>query len=77
MTWAGAVHPTQNAQRYRASIGPLKVVVAQMAASSTSINEQDDENCLDVVGLDSSVPKVITDFMRGWAADDSQAVVEE
>lgn len=63
-TWAGNVHPMQALESYRASTGiAAKLVVVAMVSNGFTIANPNDPNALDVVGFDSAVPKLITDFV--------------
>ena len=65
-TWYGNIHPTQALQKYRRATGiHAKLVVVGMIANEFSIADPDDAGMLDVVGFDSSAPKVISDFIAG------------
>jgi 60 kDa SS-A/Ro ribonucleoprotein len=65
-TWAGSVHPFQALKRYRKETGiNSRLVVAGMASTQFTIADPTDPGMLDVVGLDSSVPNLVTDFFRG------------
>jgi len=63
-TWAGDVHPVQALQDYRRKTGiPAKLVVVGMTATNFSIADPSDPGMLDVVGLDTATPKLISDFI--------------
>ena len=65
-TWAGAVHPMEALRAYRKSSGiHSKLIVVGMTATGFSIADPEDGGALDVVGMDSSVPAIISDFVRG------------
>ena len=65
-TWAGSIHPVQALQQYRRETGiPAKLVVVGMVSNGFSIADPDDGGMLDVVGMDTSVPQVIDDFVKG------------
>jgi 60 kDa SS-A/Ro ribonucleoprotein len=65
-TWAGMIHPSQALQQYRRQMGiPAKLVVVGMTATGFSIADPNDAGMLDVVGLDTSTPALINDFIRG------------
>ncbi len=64
-TWAGSVHPTQALNDYRKNKNPkAKSVVIGMTATSFSIADPNDAGMLDVVGFDTNVPSIISDFVR-------------
>jgi len=64
-TWAGNVHPVQALKEYRRISGlDAKLVVVGMQSSNISIADPSDGGSLDVVGMDTSVPAVVADFLR-------------
>ncbi len=64
-TWAGRSHPVQALNAYRRSVNPrARVVVVSMTAVGYSIGDPGDPGVLNVAGLDSSLPKLITGFVR-------------
>jgi len=65
-TWHGAVHPVQALEQYRQRTGiPAQLIVVAMIANDISIADPNDAGMLDVVGMDTSTPQLITDFARG------------
>jgi 60 kDa SS-A/Ro ribonucleoprotein len=44
---------------------PAQLVVVGMVANRFTIADPDDAGMLDVVGMDTATPQVITDFARG------------
>eukprot|EP00198_Chlamydomonas_reinhardtii_P009143 XP_001698480.1 predicted protein [Chlamydomonas reinhardtii] len=66
-TWFGGVHPTEALKRYRAAMKmpDAKLVVLAFSANEFSIADPKDPGMLDVAGLDSAVPQVVADFVRG------------
>lgn len=65
-TWAGPVHPVQALQRYRDATGiAAKLVVVGMTATGFSIADPRDRGMLDVVGFDTAVPELISNFLAG------------
>jgi 60 kDa SS-A/Ro ribonucleoprotein len=64
-TWAGRIHPCQALDRYRQKTGiGAKLVVVGMVATEFSIADPNDGGMLDVVGFDTAVPTLISDFCR-------------
>lgn len=64
-TWAGKIHPTQALKQYRQKSGRnTKQVVVGMTASDFSIADPKDAGQMDVVGFDSAVPTVISNFVK-------------
>ncbi len=66
-TWASpAIHPAQALQQYRTQTGiPAQLVVVAMIANRFSIADPNDKGMLDVVGMDTATPQLISDFARG------------
>ena len=63
-TWAGNIHPVEALRRYRHKSGiPAKLVVVGMVSNEFTIADPDDAGMMDVVGFDSAVPELITDFV--------------
>lgn len=64
-TWAGRVHPAQAIQAYRKATGiPAKLVVVAMAATNISIADPTDAGQLNVVGMDTATPGLISQFIK-------------
>jgi len=64
-TWAGRTHPTQELEAYRREVNPAaRVVVASMTATGYQIADPQDDAVLAMAGLDASLPKVISGFIR-------------
>jgi 60 kDa SS-A/Ro ribonucleoprotein len=62
-TWHGAVHPVQALRQYRESTGiAAKLVVMGMASNEFAIADPDDAGMLDVVGFDTAVPQLLSQF---------------
>ena len=65
-TWVGNIHPVEALRRYRAQSGiPAKLIVVGMVSNEFSIADPDDAGMMDIVGFDSAVPELITDFVTG------------
>jgi 60 kDa SS-A/Ro ribonucleoprotein len=65
-TYAGEIHPSQALQTYRNQHGPgARMAVVGMTATKFSIADPKDPGMLDLVGFDSSAPKVLSDFIAG------------
>ena len=65
-TWYGTTHPWQALKAYREHVGhDVKFTVVAMTATGTSIADPDDPSSLDIAGMDTSVPQVISDFAAG------------
>lgn len=65
-TWAGKTHPVQALRKYRDLVGiPAKFVVVGMVSNGFSLADPEDAGMLDVVGMDSATPQVISDFVTG------------
>lgn len=64
-TWCGDIHPCQALRTYREVMGiPAKLIVVGMVANNFSIADPDDAGMLDVVGFDTAVPQIMSDFGR-------------
>ena len=64
-TWAGHRHAFQALDGYRRRCNPAaRVVVASMTAAGHTIGEPGDPGVLNVAGMDASLPKVVTGFIR-------------
>ena len=64
-TWAGRGHPSQALDAYRRRYNPeARVVVAALAANGHTIGEPHDAGVLNVAGMDASLPKVVSAFIR-------------
>jgi 60 kDa SS-A/Ro ribonucleoprotein len=65
-TWFGKVHPAQALRQYRDKMGiPAKLIVVGMVANSFTIADPGDAGMLDVVGFDTAVPQLMSDFAIG------------
>lgn len=63
-TWAGSIHPCQALREYRQRSGiPAKLIVAGLTSTGFSIADPSDPGMLDVVGFDSNVPALMSDFV--------------
>lgn len=64
-TWYGDVHPSVALAKYRDKTGiAAKNVVVGMVANQFTIADPNDTLSMDVVGFDTSVPQVISEFVR-------------
>jgi len=64
-TWAGNIHPHQALVRYRQATGRnAKLIVVGMTATDFTIADPSDAGMLDVVGFNTSAPRVMADFAR-------------
>jgi 60 kDa SS-A/Ro ribonucleoprotein len=64
-TRAGNIHPAQALRQYRDQfVGDAKSVVVGMTSHGFTLAAPNDQGMLDVVGFDTSVPAVISDFVR-------------
>jgi 60 kDa SS-A/Ro ribonucleoprotein len=66
-TWFNPqIHPVEALWKYRQEMGiPAQLVVVGIVANRFTIADPDDVGMLDVVGMDTATPQVITDFARG------------
>jgi 60 kDa SS-A/Ro ribonucleoprotein len=64
-TWAGRQHPVEALEAYRQSVNPaVRVVVVSLTPAGYSIADHTDDGVLAVAGLDASLPKLISGFIR-------------
>jgi len=65
-TYAGSLHPSQAIQQYRSESGisNASLVVCGMTSTGFTIADPADDRMLDVVGMDASVPGLISSFSR-------------
>jgi 60 kDa SS-A/Ro ribonucleoprotein len=62
-TYRGSIHPTQALRKYREKMGiGAKEVVIGMTSTGFTIADPNDAGQLDVVGFDTAVPQLISDF---------------
>lgn len=65
-TWFGGIHPVQALRRFRNVMQrDAKLIVVGMTATEFTIADPNDPGMLDVVGMDSSAPAVISEFAKG------------
>lgn len=66
-TWAGDPHPAEALARYRQlkGIPDAKLVVVGMVGNRFTIADPKDAGMLDVVGLDTATPTLISEFVAG------------
>lgn len=66
-TWSGSVHPMTALKKYRkrSGIADAKLVVAGFTATNFTIADPKDKFTMDVVGTDSAIPKLVSDFIAG------------
>lgn len=65
-TWAGKIHPFQALKEYRKKMKiDAKLIVMGMTSTGFTIADPSDPGMLDLVGLDSSAPQLISNFARG------------
>jgi 60 kDa SS-A/Ro ribonucleoprotein len=69
-TWNGSVQPVQALAKYRAirNKSDVRSIVMAMTATEFTIADPNDPYSLDIVGFDTNVPALITDFIRGESA---------
>lgn len=62
----GRIHPFQALKKYREATGiPARLAVIAMTSTGFTVADKEDSGSLDVVGFDTSTPRVITDFSAG------------
>jgi len=63
-TWAGEIHPSQALAQYRERTGiPARLVVVGMTSNGFSIADPRDPGMLDVVGMSTETPRLISQFI--------------
>lgn len=71
-TWAGRTHPYQALKQYRDTMGiDAKLITVAFTATNFTIADPRDFGMLDVVGFDSAVPNVISEFIKGHESQDN------
>lgn len=64
-TWHGQIHPVQALRRYRERLGvPAKLIVVGLVSNGFTIADPDDGGMMDVIGFDTAMPRLISDFAR-------------
>ncbi len=64
-TYVGSPHPFQALKAYRDIMGvPAKLIVVATTSTGFTIADASDAGMLDVVGFDTNVPAVMSDFIR-------------
>lgn len=64
-TWYGGVHPAQALQQYRQRMGiAAKLIVVGIVSNGFRIADPKDGGMLDVVGFDTTVPQVMSEFVK-------------
>lgn len=65
-TWCGGVHPFQALKSYRKNFNKnAKLVVMAFTATKFSVADPSDAGMMDIAGMDSNVPKILSDFVSG------------
>lgn len=65
-TWFGGVHPFQALKSYRKKFNKnAKLVVLAFEANKFSIADPSDAGMMDIAGMDSNVPKILSEFALG------------
>ena len=63
-TWSGNIHPWKALDKYKQKVGhEVKSIVVGMTATEFSIARSDYPNMLDVIGMDTNTPSVISEFI--------------
>lgn len=64
-TWHGKIHPVQALKEYRNKFNSnAKLIVVGMTSTGFSIADPEDGNSLDIVGMDTSIPTLINNFIK-------------
>lgn len=65
-SYAGPIHVHQALRRYRETVNPnTRLIVVSMASTTNTVTDPADPLSLDIAGLDSAVPSLISAFSRG------------
>jgi 60 kDa SS-A/Ro ribonucleoprotein len=65
-TWAGRVHPVTALKDYNKTMKrSAKLIVCGMQSNGFTIADPKDPNMMDIVGFDSAVPELISEFAKG------------
>lgn len=65
-TWFGGIHPHKALEKYRQGMGiDAKLVVVACTPTEFTIADPRDRGMLDIVGADSNLPKLISEFSAG------------
>jgi len=65
-TWAGDSHPVQTFQEYAQRFNPnARMITVGMTATESTIADPNDPRMLDIVGMSTSTPNVINQFIKG------------
>lgn len=66
-TYAGRSHPHEALEAYRSKTGiPAKLIVVATTATKFSVADSNDPGMLDIAGFDLAVPRLITEFSKGF-----------
>lgn len=64
-TWAGNIQPSQALKQYRSKMGiDSKLIVCGMTATNFTIADPKDAGSIDIIGFDSAVPSLVSEFIR-------------
>jgi 60 kDa SS-A/Ro ribonucleoprotein len=64
-SWDGDIHVHQAIKQYRDKMGiPAKSIVVAMATNEYSVADPNDAGQMDVVGFDTAVPNIMSNFIR-------------
>ena len=77
-TWYGHQHAFQALKSYRKSSGiqDARLIAMSMVSNQSTIADPKDPYMLDVVGFDTNVPMLVTDFIRGKSSNAGEDVDE-
>lgn len=65
-TWVGKIHPHQALEQYRRQTGiNAAMLVNAMTSTGFTIADPKDPRSLDVVGFDTAVPTIMSEFIKG------------
>lgn len=63
-TWAGSSHPAQALTAYRRQYGRTRLVCAALTAAGHTVADTQDEDALNIAGVDAHLPRLVGQFVR-------------
>lgn len=65
-TYGGSIHPSEALVKYRKQSGiDSKLIVVGMSTNNVTIADENDSGMLDIVGLSTDTPNIMSGFIRG------------
>jgi len=64
-TWHGTIHPFEALKKYRSKCNShAKIAYLSFTSNNFSLADKEDKGCIDIVGLDSHIPQILSDFIQ-------------